>query len=174
MGQFDGIISTEMKTLYRDMIDALIKSDGLSTPCRFIYGGTKYTNCPNCVFNSITGKSNNTYTPGGPVPFYHGTCPYCNGEGRVAVDATVPAVYMLVVWNYKKWLPMAVPVANPEGMIQTISSYDLIPSIKKAKEIVVDTNIEKFVRHRFIREGEPNPGGFGGSDYALTLWKRAG
>jgi hypothetical protein len=173
MGQFDGIISDDLKTLFRDAIDALIRSDGLSLPCRLVYSGTKFTDCPNCVYNSITGKSNNTYTPGGPIPFYHGTCPYCAGLGRVAVEATDTPVYLLVIWDYKKWLPMAVPVESPEGMIQTICSKDLLPSIKKAKEIIVDTNIEKFVRHRFIREGEPNPAGFGSSDYIVTLWKRA-
>lgn len=174
MGQFDSIITDAMKTMFKDAIDALLRSDGLSLPCRFIYGGTKYINCPNCLFNSITGKSSNIYTAGGPVPFSQGICPYCNGEGKVLQEATTSPVYMLVIWDYKKWIPMAVPVESPEGMIQTITTKDVLPEIKKAKELVVDTNIEAFVRHRFIREGEPNPAGFGASDYVITLWKRAG
>lgn len=171
MGQFDGIITTELKTLYRDAIDALLRSDGLTLPCRFIYGGTKYTLCPNCKFNSMTGKSNNVYVSGGAQPFYHGQCPMCGGEGKIPSEATEP-VNLAVIWDYRRWLPMGVHVESPDGMIQTISSMDLIDQIKKAKEVIIDTNIEKYVRHRFMRASEPNPAGFGSDDYILTLWKR--
>lgn len=173
MGQFDGILTTEFKTLFTDAIDALLRSDGLALPCRFVYGGTKYTLCTNCQFNSITGKSNNVYKSGGAVPFYHGQCPMCSGEGKIPQEASSEPIYLAVVWDYKKWLPMSIKVESPDGMIQTISSMSLISQIKKAQEIIVDTNIEKFVRHRFIRYGEPEPAGLGSDDYIVTLWQRA-
>ncbi len=174
MGQFDGIITAEHKTIFRDAIDALLHSDGLTLPCRFIYGGTKYVLCVNCQFNSMTGKSNNVYLSGGPVPFYHGQCPMCGGEGKIPQEATSDPIYLAVIWAYRKWLPMSVKVDSPDGMIQTICAMDRISQIKKAKEIVVDTNIEKFVRHKFMRDSEPEPAGFGSDDYIVTLWKRAG
>ena len=170
---FSGIISTEFKTLFTNAIDALLEDSALTRTCRFVYSGSKATKCPNCQFNSVTGKSNNIYISGGPIPFYHGICPFCNGEGLTRSETTT-TFNLAILWDYRKWLPVAQPIKSPEGVIQTICRFNLIDEIKKAKELIVDTNIEEYVRHRFIREGEPNPIGFGASDYILTFWRRAG
>lgn len=170
---FSGIISTEFKTLYKNMIDALLETTALTLPCRFVYSGTKFVKCPNCQFNSMTGKSNNIYVSGGPISFSHGTCPYCNGDGKIPQESN-ESFNIAVLWDYRKWIAVGATVKNPEGMIQTICNLGLIDEIKKAKEIIVDTNIEKYVRHRFIRDSEPTPAGLGSDDYIVTLWRRAG
>jgi hypothetical protein len=153
------------------MIDELLR--GLSIPCRLVYSGTKFTACPNCKINTITGKSANTYRSGGPIPFSKGTCPFCSGEGKIAAENDDDTVNLAVIWDYKKWLQIGY-VGSPEGKVQIICPLGLISRIKKASEIIVNTQLEKFVRHRFIREGEPTPIGFGDDQYIVTMWKRSG
>ena len=57
---FSGIITTEFKTLFTNMIDSLLEDDALTVPCRLTYEGTKFTLCTNCVPNPISGRSTNT------------------------------------------------------------------------------------------------------------------
>ena len=85
---FEGIITAEFKQLFKDAITALLEDTALTVPCQLIYGGTKWTDCPNCLFSPATNKSTGIYTVGGPVPFYTGVCPYCNGAGRLSEEDT--------------------------------------------------------------------------------------
>lgn len=172
---FSGIITSDLKLLFNNMIGALLEDDALTRPCQFIYGITKYTQCNNCVYNAATGKSSGTYLAGGPIPFYSGKCPVCAGEGKIAVTTEEDDIYLAVIYNHKKWLPMkGSSVLTPEDYIQTICAIDLLPKIKRAKEIIVNTDLVSYVRQRYILEGEPQPIGFGSDDFLVTMWKRAG
>jgi len=170
---FSGIISPQLKLLYTNMIDALLEDTALTLPCRFVYSNTRWTKCPNCQFNSQTNKSNNIYLSGGPMPFSKGICPYCNGEGRIPQEDVSESHNLAIIWDYKKFIPIAEPIKIIDGSIQTICNISLIAKLKKVKELIVDTNIEGYVRHRFIRDSEPTPAGFGSDDYILTIWKRS-
>lgn len=174
MNPFSGIITTELKTLFSNMIDALLESTALTLPCEFIYGITKWETCPNCNFNVSLGKSSNTYKSGGPIYFDHGICPVCKGEGRKEIPSTESDIYMAIIYDHKKWLPMNFTPSSPETSIQTISSIELMPKIKRAKEIIVNTDIEAYVRQRYVIDGEPQPYGFGNDLYIATIWKRSG
>ncbi len=169
---FSGIISSDLKLLYTNMIDALLEDEALTLPCRFVYSGTKFIKCPNCQYNSQTGKSNNIYLSGGPIAFTKGVCPYCTGEGKVPDEDTSESNNLAIIWDYRKFIPIAQPIKVVEGTIQTICNISLIAKLKKVKELIVDTNIEKYVRHRFMRDSEPTPAGFGSDNYIITLWKR--
>lgn len=167
---FSGIITSDLKTLYTNMIDALLEDTALTVPCKLIYEGTKWTLCPNCRISPISGRSTNVYNGTGPVSFSMGTCPVCNGDGRLQ-HQTNETIYMAVLWNYRDWI-VEIPVNYPEGHIQTISKINTVDQIKRANEMVVDTNIEQYSKHIFEREGEPNPLGFGADSYVFTMWKR--
>jgi hypothetical protein len=171
---FSGIISQDLKDLFVNLIDSLLETTALTQPCRFIYGGTKFEQCPNCSFNASTGKSNNLYVPGGPISFSHGLCPVCNGAGRKEIPITEDDIYMGIIYDHKKWLPMGFTPTSPNTSIQTISSITLMPKIKRAKEIIVNTDIETYVRQRYVIDGEPQPYGFGNDAYIATIWKRSG
>ena len=174
---FSGIITPELKTLFTNMIDALLEDGSLVVPCRLIFGDTKWTDCPNCKFNSVTGRSANIYEPGGPIPFNQGVCPYCGGLGRTPTADTTSSVNYIVLWDYKSWFNWNGSnegSRSPKGLLQTMSAISTITDIKKAKEIVINTDIEKYTTHRFTRDGEPNPCGFGSSAYIFTMWKKAG
>ena len=171
---FLGIITSELKTLYNNAIDSLLADDGLTKPCQLIYGGTKNSLCPNCVYDPINRKSTNRYKAGGLYPFSSGQiCPHCNGIGLIGVEST-ETVYLAIIWDYKQWRKFGFNILSPDGLVVTVCNIDKLPDIKRAKEIIIDTNIQAYVKHRFVREGEPNPMGFGETRYIATLWKRAG
>jgi len=171
---FSGILSTNLKNTFEDEIKALLESGGGSTPCRLIYGVTRFTLCSNCIFDAIGKKSSNRYLSGGPVPFTDGQiCPMCNGVGRIPQEST-ESINLVVIWDYRSWIDLGVNVNSPEGFVQTISEMDTLPKIKKAKDIIINTDIEKHVRHAFVRHGEPAPAGLCRDTFVVTMWKRYG
>ena len=183
MGLFDGIITDEFKALHKDAIDALLEDDALTVACRLYYGDTLWTDCSNCDFDAIHGRSSNRYTAGGPVPFPNGqVCPYCSGRGRTEVEQT-EEVYLMVLWEMKDWLRTGVlgslvraAAANTEdSYAQTLSKWSTTyDKLKRTKEIILDTSVETSVALRFVRMGEPQPCGLGASNYAVTMWRRTG
>ena len=174
---FSGIITSDMKTMFTNSIDALLEDTALVVPCKLIFGDTKWTDCINCNFSATTGRSSNVWTVGGPIEFHTGICPYCGGLGRTPTADTSETLYFSVIWDYKSWFNWngsAEGSRSPEGLVQTMSAMSTITKIKKAKEIIINTDIDEFVTHRFTRDGEPNPCGFGNDAYIFTMWKRAG
>lgn len=176
---FSGIITPALKTLYTNMIDSLLETSALTVPCRLIFGDTKWTLCPNCIYDAVGKKSSGRYKTGGPISFTHGMCPYCNGVGRIPAESTDDTVYLMPIWDSKNWMArndggISSPV-NPEEYVQTLSQLATTYSkIKKAKKIVIDTNIENYNRNHFERYGEPGIVGWGASSYVLTMWKKIG
>lgn len=170
---FSGLITSEFKTLFTNAIDSLLESSAFALPCRLIFGDTKWTDCPNCIWNSATQKSSNKYQSGGPIPFYAGICPYCHGVGRIPDEQTTTA-YLIPIWDYRDWVGWYGTNAQtryPDGGVQTISKITTITDIKRAREVVINTDIEKYSHYLFTRDGEPTPVGLGSDNYIFTMWK---
>lgn len=172
---FLGLINEEFHQMYVDAIDAAIASCAMSVPCRISYGVTKYSECTNCIYSPVSQRSTNKYKSGGPAPFTTGLCPLCAGAGRIPVETTED-ICLTPVWDYKSWIPISsvhkILAQSPEGFVQTISKIDTVNTLKRAKDIVIDTDIENYTRHKFQRWGEPEPVGLGRSSYIVTMWKR--
>lgn len=171
---FAGIITPDHKATFKYMIDAILENSALTVPCQLIYGNTNPTTCENCVFDPITGRSAGLYLDGGPIQFEdHQICPWCHGEGVKTVEATESGIYMGVLWNYKDWVFFDPSTRSPAGTVQTMSSMSLYPKLKQAKSIVFNTDLETYAHHRFMRDSEPTPAGFGEDAYIFTFWKRS-
>ena len=170
---FEDIITTQFKQLFKDAISALLEDGALTVPCTLIYGITQWTPCPNCVLNVATGKSSGIYLAGGPIPFYNGSCPVCFGEGRHAETEEEADVYLGVIWDFKKFINVGGNTLYQNGYIQTLSKIDTITKLKKAKEILVNTDIGDYVKHKFSRDSEPTPIGLGEDAFILTMWKQS-
>ena len=169
---FAGIITSDMKKLFNDAIDALLEDTALTIPCTVSYGITRWENCSNCIYDPIGKKSSNRYQNGGSVPFpMGGICPLCNSAGKKPIIST-ENIYLGVIFNYKDFLQMSTPVNNPDGLIQTIGKKEVTPQIKRAKELQVATDISAYSNHRFQRASEPEPIGWGDSEFVLCTWKR--
>lgn len=170
---FSGIISNNFKQLFNNAISALLYDDSLTLPCTIYYGVTKYEDCVNCNYDVVGRKSSNTYQSGGPVPFFMGTiCPMCNGEGKRAVETTED-LNLMIIWDQKSFINSNT-VNIPQGTIQTITFNYNTPKLKRAKEIIVATDIAKYARHRYERISEPQPCGLGNSDFVECMWKKTG
>jgi len=182
MGLFDGIITSSFKDLHKDAIDALLEDTALTVPCRLYYGETKWTDCPNCDFDVMGGKSSNRYTAGGPVAFPNGQmCPYCHGKGRTQ-DEQTEEVYLAVIWDMKLWMKLggigsSVASASSntkDSFAQTLSKFSTTyDKLRRANEIIFDTDVETSVELRFTRIGEPQPCGLGASNFVVAMWKRS-
>lgn len=170
MSYFDSLITAEFKQLHYDMISATV--DSFSVSCQIIMGDTKFTECTNCYYNSQTGKSSGKYKSGGPIPFDFGLCPYCRGAGKIA-DEQTEIISLAPIYDYKHWVPGLSPnLQSPNGFVQTVSKFETFNTLKKAKELIIDTAVNTTVKNRFQRYSEPTTYGFGSSQFIITIWKR--
>lgn len=170
MSDFTGLITSTMKTTHVDMITEVLR--GCSVPCTLYFGDTKYTDCPNCIYDPINKRSSGRYQSGGPIVFSNGACPYCHGAGRIPQDDS-ENLSLCPIYDYRSWIPtISSNVQSPEGYVQTMSVFSTRKLIVRAKEIIIDTTITSSVRTRMEKHGEPEICGLGGSDFVITMWKR--
>lgn len=168
---FSGIITSEFKQLFNDAISALLYDSACTLSCTLYYGITKHEACANCVYDSIGQKSANRYQDGGPAPFPFGTiCPMCDGRGKRGVESTED-INLMVIWNYREFIDVGT-INNPAGTIQTLTFDEHTPKLKRAKELVVATDITNYSNHRFQRISEPQPCGLGNTEFVSCLWER--
>lgn len=167
---FDGILNDSIITHARNMIAEVIRA--WNVPCQIIYGITRYDDCPNCVYDPIGGKSSNRYTAGGPMPFSFGNCPMCAGLGKIPNEET-DTINLAPIYDYKSWYPtINSNIESPYGFVQTMSLWDTRDVLIRAKEVIINTDVNSTTRARFERYGEPEPCGFGANDFIITMWKR--
>ncbi len=170
---FTGIITSAMKTLFTNAIDAMLEDDALTIPCRLVHEGSTWVDIPGA----------NTPDPIGNKPpgtFLHGNPRF--GPPRTDVIAVSnegddDTLYLCVIWDSKSWIetPSSKVAANsPDMFVQSISKISTLVQLKQADHLVIDTDIEAQVRHNFQRQGEPEPCGFGASSYVTTMWKKIG
>jgi hypothetical protein len=161
---------TNIKTLYNSMIDIVLAEKGLTIPCTLVYETSKLSQCPNCVYDTISKKSANIYNGTGPISFVNGqTCPYCLGEGITSNSASESAVNFAVLTDSKNFVGS---VNIPDIDAQTICSISHLDSIKKCSKIIFNTDIPSLTNNIFIRANEPTPVGLGDNRYIFTNWKR--
>lgn len=166
------LITPELKNLYKTMIDSLLAENALSLPCTLIYENSGKDECPNCEIDPMSGRSSNAYKSGGPIQFLNGQiCPVCNGDGYT-FDSKEENINLLVLFQYKYWINFNSNINSPDGMIQTICGTDLLPKVKAANRLIVDTNLTGLTRNYFVRFSDPEPAGLGDTGYIFTFWKK--
>lgn len=85
--QDDFSIPSELFDSHEWMADSLIDGE-TGRDCTVVYPPTD-SECPNCVFDPVTGRSANIYKTGGLYPFENLTsCPLCGGFGRRTEPST--------------------------------------------------------------------------------------
>ena len=168
------IITPQLKALYNEAIDSLIGQNGLAVPCKIIYDSLKRSTCTNCVVDPIQQRSSNKYNGTGPVPFPNmGICPVCAGYGFIDMSAE-ETVYLAVIFDSKYWFNWGSKVINvQDGMVQTICKIELLPKIRNAQYMSMDTNIQPYGGHSYALAGDPSPCGLGSNKYIITMWSRA-
>ena len=162
---------TPLKTLYNQQIDIILADTGLTIPCSLVYETTKISECPNCIYDTISKKSSNQYKGGGPLPFSNGqTCPYCLGSGQTSSSVAETAINLAVLTDSTKFVGV---VNQPDIVAQTICSIDHLDAIRKASKIIFNTDISSLTNNIFVRANEPSPVGLGDNKYIFTNWARS-
>jgi hypothetical protein len=176
---FSALLSTNFKNQYNMAIDAILANDGLTVPCRINYGSSNIESCNNCIYNPITQRSLNKYNGLGQNPFVDGgICPVCNGYGTID-KAKTETIYLAVLFDSRYWFNWAKDTKDnnainiADGMIQTICSTTLLPKIKNAQELEVDTGLSNYGYYTYKRAGDPQPCGLGDHRYIITMWSRS-
>ena len=165
-----------LKSTFNDAIDTLISQNGLSLPCRLLYANTQPSICNNCIFDPISNRSLNKYNGTGPSPFGEfSICPVCNGAGFNITQAE-ETVYLAVLFDSKYWFNWnnkSNTIRVPDGMVQTICHANLLPKIRNADKILIDTTKETYGSYYYTRANDPELAGFGDTNYIFTMWQRA-
>lgn len=173
---FSGIISSEFKQVFNNAIDALLEDHALTLPCKLRYSGQQNPIfCNNCIYDPITKLSANLYNGSGPNPFADGTvCPVCMGNGITDSETTIVSktFNLAVIFDSRYFVNTNKLINIPEGNIQTLCSIHLLPHIRGANDMIVDTNIQKYGQYIYQRDSDPEPAGLGDSKYIITNWKR--
>mgnify|MGYP003121031056 CR=1 FL=1 len=140
----------------------------------------KKEDCPNCVMSTmgVGGRSVSIYQAGGPYPFDRGMpCPYCNGKGYKAVEAT-DQVTLRIYWDRKNWVKTGAEINVPAGGIQTIAYMADLDKIEKCKYMIPSYDgIENYDPNaRYEKTGISFPQGFkqNNTKYVVTFWTRSG
>ncbi len=168
---FSGIISSEFKQLFNNMIDALLEDRALVRPCLLVYDDNSQIECPNCVVDSMLKTSTNVYKTGGPLQFSSGQiCPYCNGNGIILGEDT-EEIKIAVIYDMQTMRKFS-SVQYPQGSILTVSAISFLDKFKQAKYLVTNTDLEDSVKLRYKRAQEPEPVGFGAADYCFGVWSK--
>lgn len=174
MNIFSNLINPEFKGLYDQAIDALLENNALTVPCSIFYNTPNDTICNNCLFDPINNRSLNIYNNTGPAPFpENGICSICNGYGKVEKSKS-EIVYLAVIFDSKYWFNWGHKTVNvADGMVQTICKIELLPKIRNAQYMKIDTNVQSYGDHSYALAGDPSPCGLGSNKYIITMWSRA-
>lgn len=166
---FSGIITQDLKNLHENMISALLEDDACTVLCTLHYF-SKWTDCPNCQFNAVTGKSANKYTSGGPISFPDGQrCPYCLGEGRIQIPET-ESVWLMPIWDKADFIDIIdIDMADVKAqtMSKTALTYD---KLTRCTKITIDEANKRLGITDLVRVGRPQIMGFGRGAFIVTSW----
>jgi len=170
------VLSKEFKQLFNNAIDTILANDGLTVPCLVKYFGSGSTaHCNNCIFDPISGLSSNIYNGTGPSFFPEGgVCPVCMGNGIISnTNVTTETIYLAVIFDSKYWINWSSKSANiPDGMVQILCKAELLPKLRNASELVIDTNLSAYGNYTYERAGDPEPVGLSNHGYIISMWKR--
>jgi hypothetical protein len=172
---FNNIITAEFKNLFNNAIDALLADNGLTVNCLFRYSGSGNTvYCGNCIIDSVSLVSSNKYKAGGPNPFPDGSvCPVCMGMGTTTNTNSSESIKLACIFDSKYWLNWSSKTINiPNGMVQTICRAELLPKIRNANDIIINTELAKYGNYVYERASDPEPAGLDSTSYIVTMWKR--
>ncbi len=78
----------------------------------------------------------------------------------------------MIYWTTKEFVDLGLKIETPNTMAQTKGYLTDLPKIKKANEILLNSNMNPYVRWRFKKLGEAIPQGFRQNRYFIQAWER--
>lgn len=172
---FDGVITENLKQLFRDGVDTLLNpTNNVVSNCRIIYPATSYTSSTS---PNMPGQTSSHHITGAPIPL-HGFSHPAEADTVQPIQNT-ENISLIVIWNPRNWRTMTdkqmPPVGEPLKYVQVMGYANLLPKIMRAQEFILDTDHEPYNRYRYVRFDEPESLGlFSTRDYFLLFMQRAG
>lgn len=151
-------------TKFNETLDYLISS-GIGVQITVKYPVERIT-CPNCILNTITGRSSGKYKSGGPIPFSAGVCPYCKGDGYIEQRET-DTFNAIVEYNIRDYSPSAPGVNIPSTRTRIIGMSDDLEKVVKGDTFSIQNN-----SNEYKKAGEPQLRGLDKSSYFEVLLER--
>ena len=157
----DSIIS-----IYQRGIDTLVKE--LGKDMKLIYDPT-IIDCPEC---DTSKQPNNRFRPGPLIHYFDGRrCPYCNGAGKTEKENS-EIIRVLVKMRPRDYDQFDISVQNPAALIKTKSFLQDVIKIQRAKDALVDIQVNDTIKVKVRRLSDPIPRGLRDTRYAVTFWER--
>jgi hypothetical protein len=140
--------SADLHDLMRDACDDII--DYWGKDCLLLFPPLR-SDCPNCLYNSVEGRSANRYQAGGPFPFADGDiCPYCEGRGW-RESQTTSEIKLRIAYSPNHFFQKLPPTVQlPEGVIQTKGYLTDLPAILQAGRLRLQTNADGVLRREYV------------------------
>jgi hypothetical protein len=125
-----------------------------------------------CSVDPIGQKPGNKWVSGGPMPM-RAICQQCGGNGY-RVDEVSVALKAWVYWTYRDWIKIngLDKFQGVDGVIQTRSNIETLPSILACDYITVSTNTQGYGVNRFKLSGQPVLHGMHGDNEVICMWTR--
>lgn len=171
-------IPQELFDVYNETVDMLNSSTGFGIKCKLVYP-PNLMECPNCVINTMTGKSSNLYKAGGPLSFDNGVCPFCNGEGLYSSEVS-EYIYLRYYANSDlggntrmgdfKVITGNVVIAVGDAL--TYGQLTDMPKIKRAIYCIMPYDQQGYETFKYQLMAEPAIHGFKKNRYFKAIWKR--
>jgi len=95
---------------------------------------------------------------------------------KIVYPDSEETIYMAVLFDSKYWFNWnnkSNTIRVPDGMVQTICHANLLPKIRNADKILIDTTKETYGSYYYTRANDPELAGFGDTNYIFTMWQRA-
>jgi len=167
-GRADFNIDTAILDEHEYVVDALI--DDLGVNCKIVYPA-KDSECNNCVFDRDTGRSSGIYKTGGPVPFTNfTTCVVCGGIGKLYQEQT-EVIKLRVYWKKGDWIKTDNTFLTSGNYAQIIGYMTNIIKIRRAKELILNSNLENIQEIRCQLVADIQPWGFRHNRYFVGYLK---
>lgn len=142
----------------------------LGKNCKLVYPPT-FTECENCYFDSMTGRSNGQYK-GGPTPFTDGICPVCMGVGGYHTENS-ETIRLLVRKTIK---PSTVEIPNVRvhnGQLQTRGYLADFPKVMRAEYMLCQLSTENLIEEKYKLLGTPtDKGNIVQNQFFIVTWER--
>lgn len=161
-------ISDELIGIYQSRIDALINQLGKNVLLIF---DPIIEPCVNCKFDVVGHRSTGIYKIGGPIPFDEGRkCPYCKGVGFLEIE-NIKCIKCLIKWAPGEIFNYKISVTKNDGIVRLKTFLTDCSDIIRAKEAIIDHDIEQTFKLRVRLIKGPTPVGLRQDRFCVSYWQ---
>lgn len=161
-------ISNELIGIYQSRIDALINQLGKNILLEF---DKIKIPCPNCLFDTMRGRSRGIFRTGGPRPFARGrVCPWCKGKGFEESDNN-KCIKALLKWNPKEAANYGLTISDSRGVVRIKTFLTEFDDLRRAVTVVANHDMDSIAKLRVKLVKGPIPVGLREDRYCISFWE---